>query len=115
MTYQTPQDLESEQAVLGACLMERNAVVRAAELTKEDFYREYHKKIHKAILEIFDGGEPVNVITVAEELRRTGQLEECGGVEYLVALSEATNGVRFLDRSMLTLRECARFRRLLDL
>ena len=86
----TPQSLEAEQSTLGAMLMERDAVARAVELvTLEDFYRELHKKIFKVVLKLFDKGEPIDIVTVAEELRRAGQLEDVGGSEYLSALIEA--------------------------
>ncbi|MBW3636878.1 MAG: intein-containing replicative DNA helicase, partial [Armatimonadetes bacterium] len=86
----TPQSLESEQSTLGAMLMERDAVARAVELLNaDDFYRELHKKIYKAVLKLFDKGEPIDIVTVAEELRRNGQLDDVGGSEYLSALIEA--------------------------
>ena len=83
----TPQSLEAEQSTLGAMMMERDAIARAVEtLQAEDFYRELHNKIFKAILTLFDRGEPVDMITTVEELRRRGQLEEVGGAAYLEAL-----------------------------
>lgn len=86
----TPQSLEAEQSTIGAMLMERDAVARAVELlTADDFYRELHKKIYKAVLKLFDKGEPIDIVTVAEELRRNGQLDDVGGGEYLSALIEA--------------------------
>jgi len=86
----TPQSLESEQSTLGAMMLERDAIARAVEnLTAEDFYREGHKKIFAAMLKLFDRGEPVDIVTVAEELRRNGLLEELGGSEYLAALTDA--------------------------
>ncbi|HEX9996756.1 MAG TPA: replicative DNA helicase [Abditibacterium sp.] len=86
----TPQSLEAEQSTIGAMLMERDAVARAVELlTADDFYRELHKKIYKAILKLFDKGEPIDIVTVAEELRRNGQLDDVGGSEYLSALIDA--------------------------
>jgi replicative DNA helicase len=86
----TPQSLEAEQSTLGAMLMERDAVARAVELlTPDDFYRELHKKIYKSVLKLFDKGEPIDIVTVAEELRRNGQLDDVGGSEYLSALIEA--------------------------
>ncbi len=86
----TPQSLESEQSTLGALLMDRDAVARAVEIiSADDFYRELHKKIFKVILKLFDKGEPIDIVTVAEELRRVGQLEDVGGSEYLSALIEA--------------------------
>jgi replicative DNA helicase len=86
----TPQSLEAEQSTLGAMMMERDAIARAVEtLTADDFYRELHKKIWNVIITLFDKGEPVDLITVVEDLRRRGQLEEVGGAAYLTALIEA--------------------------
>jgi replicative DNA helicase len=83
----TPQSNEAEMATLGAMIMERDAIARSVELlSAEDFYRELHRKIFGAILNLFDKGEPVDYVTVSEELRRRGQLEEIGGAEYLSAL-----------------------------
>jgi len=85
----TPQSLEAEQSTLGAMLMERDAVARTVELlTADDFYRELHRKIFTAIVTLFDKGEPADLITVVEELRRKGQLGE-DGPAYLTALIEA--------------------------
>ena len=86
----TPQSLEAEQSTLGALLMERDAIARAVETVQaDDFYREGHRKIFAAVLSLFDKGEPVDFVTVVEELRRKNQLEECGGAAYLQALIEA--------------------------
>lgn len=83
----TPQSNEAEMATLGAMIMERDAIARAVELlTAEDFYRELHRKIYAAVLSLFDKGEPVDYVTVSEELRRRTQLEEIGGAEYLSQL-----------------------------
>lgn len=86
----TPQSLEAEQSTLGAMMMERDAIARAVEiLSADDFYRELHKKIWTVIVTLFDKGEPVDLITVVEDLRRRAQLEEVGGAAYLTALIEA--------------------------
>ena len=86
----TPQSLEAEQSALGALLMERDAIARAVEvLQADDFYREGHRKIFAAVLSLFDKGDPVDFVTVVEELRRKNHLEECGGAAYLQALIEA--------------------------
>lgn len=86
----TPQSLEAEQSTLGAMMMERDAIARAVELlTTEDFYRERHRKIFNAVVTLFDKGEPVDLITVVEELRRRGHLEEVDGAAYLTSLIES--------------------------
>lgn len=86
----TPQSLESEQSTLGAMLMDRDAIARVVELLgPDDFYRENHRKIFNALLTLFDRGEPVDLITVVEELRRRNHLEDIGGMAYLTALMES--------------------------
>ncbi|MEA3402633.1 MAG: replicative DNA helicase [Armatimonadota bacterium] len=82
-----PQDLEAEQATLGAMLMEAGAVSRAmAIVTEEDFYREAHREIFSAIQALEERGNPVDVVTVGAELRRREKLAGVGGGEYLTAL-----------------------------
>lgn len=82
-----PQDLESEQATLGAMLVEAGATARAMSLVREeDFYREAHRIICRAMMEVHSRNEPVDIVTVAAELRRQGKLEQVGGGEYLTAL-----------------------------
>ncbi|MDI9585902.1 MAG: DnaB-like helicase N-terminal domain-containing protein, partial [Acidobacteriota bacterium] len=81
-----PQDLEAEQACLGAMLIEAGATARAMSIVKEeDFYRDAHRVIFRAMLEVHNRTEPVDIVTVAAELRRQGKLEQVGGGEYLTA------------------------------
>ena len=66
-----PQSLEAEQSVLGAILIDRDAVIEVAEfLRPEDFYRQANGPIYSAILELFERREPVDIVTVAEALER---------------------------------------------
>lgn len=82
-----PQDLEAEQATLGSMLVESGATARAMGLVREeDFYREAHRLIFRAMLDVHTRNEPVDIVTVAAELRREGRLESVGGGEYLTAL-----------------------------
>lgn len=83
-----PQSVEAEQSVLGAMLLEREAIVKVAELVRpEDFYREAHRVIYGAILALYERGEAVDLVTLTEELRRQGSLEEVGGASYLATLA----------------------------
>lgn len=83
-----PQNIEAEQAVLGAMLIERDAILRALEfLNGEDFYRELHGKIFDAAVSLFEHSEAVDIVTVTEELRRRGHLDEVGGIPYLTSLA----------------------------
>ncbi|MDI7248945.1 MAG: DnaB-like helicase N-terminal domain-containing protein, partial [Bacillota bacterium] len=82
-----PQSVEAEQSVLGAMLLEKEAIVKAAEVVRpEDFYREAHRIIYGAILALYERGEAVDLVTLCEELRRQGSLEEVGGASYLTTL-----------------------------
>ncbi|MCD6350778.1 MAG: replicative DNA helicase [Armatimonadetes bacterium] len=82
-----PQDLEAEQVTLGSMLLDSGAAARVtAMLEADDFYREAHRQIYEAMFAVHTRGEPVDLITVSEELRRRGQYEQVGGSEYLTAL-----------------------------
>ncbi|WP_093754100.1 replicative DNA helicase [Tepidimicrobium xylanilyticum] len=86
-----PHSLEAEQSVLGAMILNKEAINTAIEhLHAEDFYKEGNKEIFKAIIELFNRNEPVDLITLSEELKRRGTLENLGGVTYL---AELTGGV----------------------
>ena len=84
-----PNDVEAEQAVLGSMLLDKDAVIDAIEVLKpEDFYREENKLIFSAMLGLYAKAEPVDLITVKDELVSLGKLDICGGLEYLADLSD---------------------------
>jgi replicative DNA helicase len=86
-----PQNLEAEQVVLGAILIESEAILKAIEvLLEEDFYRRPHRQIYAAMLALFERNEAIDIVTVSEELKKTGQFEEAGGTEYLSQLANQT-------------------------
>lgn len=83
-----PQNLEAEQSVLGAMLLDRDAIITATEyLNAGDFYRDGHQKIFKAMVALSERGEPVDLVTLVEELRGESQLEAIGGIGYLTSLA----------------------------
>lgn len=83
-----PQNIEAEQSVLGSMLLDREAISIAAEILKEDdFYREDHGEIYEAIMELFNKAEPVDIITVTEQLKSRGTLDKAGGLEYITNLA----------------------------
>lgn len=85
-----PQCLEPEQSALGAMLIESTSCTYGLlNLGPAEFYREGHRAIFKAIGDLYESEEPVDLVTVAEELRRAGILAEVGGSDYLGALIEA--------------------------
>jgi replicative DNA helicase len=82
-----PQNLEAEVSVLGGVLLDNEALNRVLEIMKEgDFYRESHRKIFSAILDLYERSEPVDLITLAEALKKREALEAVGGIEYLNSL-----------------------------
>jgi replicative DNA helicase len=83
-----PQAVEIEQALLGALLTSREAIPKAIELLSPGaFYRESHRWIYEVICELFERGDPVDLITVQEALRQRGQLDRVGGPAYLAELT----------------------------
>lgn len=82
-----PQNIEAEQAVLGAMLMDSDAIIKASEiLIADDFYREAHKIIFNAILEIFNNNRAADLVTVTEALKSINKLEDVGGIAYISSL-----------------------------
>lgn len=82
-----PQNIEAEQSVLGAILLENEAIASVIEgLTPEDFYRDSHKKIFLAMRELYDKNEPIDLITLTDQIRGKDQLEEIGGASYLSSI-----------------------------
>jgi replicative DNA helicase len=85
-----PQNIEAEQAVLGAIFLQPSSLTLASELLiPEDFYRASHQKIYNAMLQLSDKGEPVDLVTVTSELADVNLLEEVGGVSYLSDLANS--------------------------
>ena len=84
-----PHDAEAEQAVLGSMLTDRDAVISAIEVLKEeDFYRTDNRLIYSAILNLYNRAEPIDIITVKAELESLGKFEQVGGMEYLATLPD---------------------------
>ena len=84
-----PHDIEAEQAVIGSMITDRDAVISAVETLKPDaFYRDDHKAIFEAILNLYKKAEPIDIITLKDELESMNKFEQVGGYEYLASLPE---------------------------
>ena len=84
-----PNDIEAEQAVIGSMLTDKEAVIAAIEVLKpEDFYREDNKAIYTAIISLYNRSEPIDIITIKDELTSNGNFENVGGLEYLASLPD---------------------------
>lgn len=109
-----PQNLEAEQSVLGAMLIERDAILRAMDvLEPEAFYRDAHRRVFEAITALTERSEPVDIITVTEELRRRSKLEEVGGVAALTSLANAVPTAANVEYYARIVEEKAVLRRLI--
>ncbi|MBQ9319675.1 MAG: replicative DNA helicase, partial [Acidaminococcaceae bacterium] len=83
-----PQNIEAEQSVIGAMLIDKNAVALVTEkLMPEDFYRQAHRVIFSAMLTLHSKNEPVDMVTVVNELKKQNKLEDVGGISYITLLA----------------------------
>jgi replicative DNA helicase len=85
-----PQAIEAERAVLGGVLLEPEAATRAIEVVlPEAFYVPSHARIYRAMVALFARHEPIDVMTLSEELRKSGDLDSAGGMSYLTELADS--------------------------
>jgi replicative DNA helicase len=110
-----PQNIEAEQSILSAILIDNNTLPEVLEiLSEKDFYREVHQKIFAAMVDLFERSEPADLITVTNILKEQGQLESVGGATYLSELVDtipmATNAAHYAK----IIHEKATLRRLIE-
>ncbi|WP_207949848.1 replicative DNA helicase [Nocardioides ochotonae] len=110
-----PQDMAAEQSVLGAMLISKDAIADVSETIRgTDFYRPSHESIFDAIIDLYGRGEPVDMVTVAADLQRKGELQRIGGAPYLHTIAAnvpiAANAGYYAE----IVREKAILRRLVD-
>ena len=109
-----PHDIEAEQAVLGCMITDKDAVIAAIEsLAEEDFYREDNKLIYKAILNLYNRAEPVDIITLKSELSSIGKFDAIGGLEYLAELPEKVPTTSNVDKYIKIVKEKSELRTLI--
>ena len=83
-----PHNLEAEQSVLGGVLIDNEAIIKIADfLSPSDFYKGSHQKIYKAMLELYQNKEPIDILTLSSKLKEEGVLEDIGGLTYLTSLT----------------------------
>ena len=110
-----PQNIEAEEAVLGAILIDPDAIIRiAAFLRAEDFYREKHTWIYDAVLALHERREAVDFLTVCDELERRGQLAEVGGAGFITTLINAVPTSIHAEHYAHIVERTATRRRLID-
>jgi replicative DNA helicase len=111
-----PQNIEAEQSVLGGVLIEPDALSRVLEIMRgQDFYRESHQKIFTAMVEMYQKGTPVDLITLSEYLLSRGHMEVVGGAAYLASLADAIPSAVNIEVYARIVRDKATLRRLISL
>ena len=110
-----PQAVDVEEQVIGAMLLEKEAIPKVIEVLDDGaFHSEKNKRIFQAIIALFERSEPADSITVAEELRRRGQLENIGGEAYLVELTMRVTSAANVEYHARIILEKALMRRLIS-
>jgi replicative DNA helicase len=110
-----PHNLDAEESLLGALLLSRDVVGNVAELglQVEHFYKPAHQHVYAAIRGLMATGQPIDVVTVADELRRAGLLDEIGGAQLLLDLQNATPAISNANRYAKIVQDTAVLRRLI--
>ncbi|MEO5724544.1 MAG: replicative DNA helicase, partial [Ilumatobacteraceae bacterium] len=110
-----PHNLSAEESLLGALLLSRDVVNQVAELgvQVEHFYKPAHQHVYSAIRGLMANGQPVDAVTVADDLRRNGLLEEIGGAQLLLELQNATPAISNASRYAKIVQDTAVLRRLI--
>jgi replicative DNA helicase len=111
-----PHNIEAEESLLGSMMLSREAITSAVEarLVAGDFYKPAHGAIFEAVYGLHGRGEPVDPVTVAEELRRSAQLDQLGGRQTLLRIQAATPASANAQHYALIVAELAMLRRLIE-
>ena len=115
MERMPPQNIEAEQAVLGAVLIKKEALTEVQEILKpEDFYREAHRIVYSAMEDLFINNEAVDLVTLTEQLRKKDQLDKVGGLAFVTALANSVPTAANVIYHAKIVREKAELRSLID-
>ncbi len=110
-----PQNIEAEQSVLGGILIENSALNRVLEiLAQEDFYREAHRRIYQALVDLSEKNEPADLITLTNRLKSNSLLDDVGGPSYLASLIDMVPTAANIEYYARIVKEKATLRRLID-
>ncbi|MGA2464068.1 MAG: replicative DNA helicase [Thermodesulfobacteriota bacterium] len=110
-----PQNVEAEQSVLGGILIENEAINKVMEiLTVDDFYRDAHRRIFNALINLSERDEPADLITLTNELRKIDQLDSIGGASYLASLIDSVPTAANIEYYAKIVKEKAILRKLIE-
>ncbi|WP_241685075.1 replicative DNA helicase [Cyclobacterium xiamenense] len=93
-----PQAIDLEEAVLGALMLEKDALTAVVDILSADsFYKDAHKMVYEAILDLFNAGEPIDLLTVTNQLRKNGKLELVGGAYFITELTSKVSSASNIE------------------
>ncbi|MCX6355597.1 MAG: replicative DNA helicase [Candidatus Aureabacteria bacterium] len=109
-----PQNLDAEMSVLGAMLLDKEAIGQAIEHIAPDcFYKEANARIYSAIIDLYDANQPIDIVTLSEQLKNKKELESVGGAAYISSLIDAIPSSANITHYLHIVREKALLRRLI--
>src|SRR3989344_2957814 len=83
MNKKPPQNNEAEQCLLGCLMLDKNAIIRVSDfVTADDFYKDIHREIYSAMMDIYAKSEPIDIMSVSTRLREKEKLDRIGGADY---------------------------------
>ena len=110
-----PQSIEAEMSVLGAMILDNEVINLVIPiLNKLSFYKTAHRELYQAIVDVYDKGQPVDLVVLREELKKRSLLEKVGGVEYLMELEEVVPTIGNVEYYANIVREKAIKRNLIE-
>lgn len=110
-----PQNIEAEQSVLGALMLDKNAIIKVADLLRlDDFYRGSHQMIYESMLELFEKHESIDILTVSNRIQEKGKLEEIGGYSYLTTLANSVPTAAHINYYAKIVQHKSTLRKLID-
>lgn len=110
-----PQNIDAEKAVLGSMLIEKEAIPKALDILQEDdFYKEIHRLIYRAILSLYDRDEAVDALTISDELKKKGVFKEIGGGSYVTNLINSVSTAAHVETYAKIVHEKSLLRKLIE-
>ena len=111
-----PNNLEAERSILGAVLLDDNAAISVFEnLKSQDFYLESHRRIFETMIQLTNNSQPIDLVTLKEELQRANELESVGGAAYIAGLTDGLPRAMNIEHYAQIVREKSTLRRLIQI
>ncbi|PIT97174.1 replicative DNA helicase [Candidatus Berkelbacteria bacterium CG10_big_fil_rev_8_21_14_0_10_41_12] len=110
-----PQNVEAEQSIIGGLLIDKDAIFKVADIIlPSDFYRPEHGIIFDAMVDLFNSGNPIDLVTLSDHLQKKKQLKKIGGATYLTELANSTSSSAYIAKHAKIVAEKSALRRLIN-